>query len=70
VNLALGLFNLLPLLPLDGGHIAIATYERIRSTRGRIYRVDMNKALPLFIIPLLLLFTVVIGSFWLDVTGN
>src|SRR5262249_8090769 len=51
VNLALGLFNLLPLLPLDGGHIAIATYERLRSRRGRMYRVDMNKALPLFVVP-------------------
>jgi membrane-associated protease RseP (regulator of RpoE activity) len=70
VNLALGLFNLLPLLPLDGGHIAIASYERLRSRRGRTYRVDMNKVLPLFVVPLLLLFTVVIGAFWLDITGN
>jgi membrane-associated protease RseP (regulator of RpoE activity) len=70
VNLALGLFNLLPLLPLDGGHIVIATYERLRSRRGRVYRVDMTKALPLFMVPLLLLFTVVIGAFWLDITGG
>ncbi len=70
VNLALGLFNLLPLLPLDGGHLAIATYERVRSRKGRVYRVDMSKALPLFAVPLLLLFTVVIGAFWLDITGS
>jgi membrane-associated protease RseP (regulator of RpoE activity) len=70
VNLALGLFNLLPLLPLDGGHIVIATYERLRSRRGRVYRVDMTKVLPIFVIPLLLLFTVVIGAFWLDITGG
>ena len=25
------MFNLLPLLPLDGGHIAIAWFERVRS---------------------------------------
>ena len=30
-QLFLGLFNLLPLLPFDGGHAAIATYERIAS---------------------------------------
>jgi membrane-associated protease RseP (regulator of RpoE activity) len=31
LNFFLGLFNLVPLLPLDGGHIAIAWYERARS---------------------------------------
>jgi membrane-associated protease RseP (regulator of RpoE activity) len=70
VNLALGLFNLLPLLPLDGGHIVIATYERIRSRPGRIYRVDMAKVMPVFVVPLIILFTVVLGAFWLDITGS
>jgi membrane-associated protease RseP (regulator of RpoE activity) len=31
VNFFVGLFNLLPLLPLDGGHIAIAWFEKARS---------------------------------------
>ncbi len=31
LNFFVGVFNLLPLLPLDGGHIAIAFFERIRS---------------------------------------
>jgi membrane-associated protease RseP (regulator of RpoE activity) len=70
VNLALGLFNLLPLLPLDGGHIVIATYERLRSRKGRVYRVDMAKVMPIFVVPLIILFTVVMGSFWLDITGR
>jgi membrane-associated protease RseP (regulator of RpoE activity) len=30
LNFFIGVFNLLPLLPLDGGHIAIAWYERVR----------------------------------------
>jgi membrane-associated protease RseP (regulator of RpoE activity) len=30
LNFFIGVFNLLPLLPLDGGHIAIVWYERIR----------------------------------------
>ena len=30
INVFVGLFNLVPLLPFDGGHAAIATYERIR----------------------------------------
>jgi membrane-associated protease RseP (regulator of RpoE activity) len=39
LNFFLGVFNLLPLLPLDGGHIAVTWYERlrdrIRTLRGR-----------------------------------
>ena len=32
INIFLGLLNLLPLLPFDGGHVAIATYEAIRES--------------------------------------
>ncbi|MEU0552850.1 site-2 protease family protein [Dactylosporangium sp. NPDC006015] len=31
LNLFFGIFNLFPLLPMDGGHIAIAWFERVRS---------------------------------------
>ena len=48
MNLFFGLFNLVPLLPLDGGHIALATYERIRSFgRKTAYHADAAKLLPL-----------------------
>ncbi len=54
LNLFVGLFNLLPLLPLDGGHIAVAVYEgardkarRLRGYRGPLQRVDYTKLLPL-----------------------
>ncbi|WP_037366746.1 M50 family metallopeptidase [Amycolatopsis orientalis] len=30
LNFFIGVFNLLPLLPMDGGHIAIVWYERVR----------------------------------------
>ncbi len=43
VNVFVGVFNLVPLLPLDGGHIAIATYERLRSRRGRRHFADAAK---------------------------
>ena len=53
LNVFIGIFNLLPLLPLDGGHIAIAWYERARSwlaaKRGRPDpgRGDYFKLMPL-----------------------
>jgi len=53
LNVFIGIFNLFPLLPLDGGHVAIAWYERARSwvaaRRGKEDpgRVDYNKLLPL-----------------------
>jgi membrane-associated protease RseP (regulator of RpoE activity) len=31
LNFFIGVFNLLPLLPLDGGHIAVIVYEKIRN---------------------------------------
>jgi membrane-associated protease RseP (regulator of RpoE activity) len=52
VNLAVGLLNMLPLLPFDGGHVAIIGFEQARS---RLYRwtgradpgrVDIMKILP------------------------
>ena len=45
-NISVGLINMIPILPLDGGHVAIATYERLRSRRGRRYHADVNKMTP------------------------
>lgn len=53
LNVFIGIFNLLPLLPVDGGHIAIAWYERARSwIYARLRkpdpgRVDYYKLMPL-----------------------
>jgi RIP metalloprotease RseP len=59
VNLALALINLVPMLPLDGGHAAIAVYEGIRGRiRGAPYRADLTKLMPFvygFVAVLLLL---------------
>ena len=52
VNLFLALFNFIPLLPLDGGHIAGALWEALRRDWARIRRrpdpgyVDVGKMLP------------------------
>jgi membrane-associated protease RseP (regulator of RpoE activity) len=70
VNLALGMINLLPLLPLDGGHLVIATYERLRSRRGQQYRADFSKVIPAFSIAIAALVFVMFSSIWLDVVNN
>ena len=52
VNIFVGIFNLLPLLPLDGGHIAIVLYERLRAGVARRRHkpdpglVDIGKLIP------------------------
>jgi membrane-associated protease RseP (regulator of RpoE activity) len=38
VNIFVGIFNLLPLLPLDGGHLAIVFFERSRAAWARLRR--------------------------------
>jgi len=69
INVAIGLLNLLPMLPLDGGHIAIAVYERIRTRRGQAhYRADISKLLPVVYAFLVLLGFLVLSSVYLDIT--
>ncbi|MGI8899982.1 MAG: M50 family metallopeptidase [Nocardioides sp.] len=52
INLFVGMFNFLPLLPLDGGHIAGALYEAVRRGLARVFRrpdpgyFDTAKLLP------------------------
>ncbi|WEV25062.1 site-2 protease family protein [Streptomyces sp. 71268] len=51
-NLSLFLFNMLPLLPLDGGHIAGALWESVRRKTARVFRrpdpgpFDVAKLMP------------------------
>jgi membrane-associated protease RseP (regulator of RpoE activity) len=53
LNIALFVFNLIPLLPLDGGHIAGALWEAIRRGFAKLFRrpdpgpVDLAKLMPL-----------------------
>ncbi len=52
LNLFVGMFNFIPLLPLDGGHIAGALYEAVRRGVARVLHrpdpgpVDVAKLLP------------------------
>lgn len=61
LNIFLGALNLLPLLPLDGGHLAVVAYERARAGINRVRgrpdpgTVDMTKLLPITYLVVLLL---------------
>ena len=68
LNVFIGVFNLIPLLPFDGGHVLIATYERLRSWRGRRYTADVSKMVPVAYAVILILGFVFIGSVYLDFT--
>ena len=63
LNIFVGVFNMLPLLPLDGGHVAVVVWERIRAWFARLRGrpdpglVDMAKLLPVsFSIFMILMF--------------
>lgn len=68
VNVFVGIFNLIPLLPFDGGHAAIATYERIRGVfAGRRHVADVGKLLPLTYATLAVLFVLMMITFKADI---
>ena len=68
INLFVGLFNLLPLLPLDGGHVAIAVYEAVRSKiAGRRYTADVAKLMPLTYAVVLLMVFLGVTALYLDI---
>jgi membrane-associated protease RseP (regulator of RpoE activity) len=69
INIVIGMFNLIPLLPLDGGHLAIATYERIRSRKGHPYRADVMKLMPLTYAVVLILVLLAAGTIFLDLVN-
>jgi len=66
INLSLGIFNLLPIFPLDGGHVVVALYEGVRSRRRRRYHADVAKLLPLFYLGLALIVFLGASALFLD----
>jgi Zn-dependent protease len=61
LNIALFVFNLIPLLPLDGGHIAGALWEGIRRSWAKLFKrrdpgpVDMAKLMPVTFVVVIVL---------------
>jgi membrane-associated protease RseP (regulator of RpoE activity) len=69
INIFVGVINMLPMLPLDGGHVAVAGYEWIRTRRGRPrYRADVTKMMPVVYAFLGFLLLLVTTSMYLDIT--
>lgn len=67
VNISIGLLNMIPLLPLDGGHVAIATYERIRSIGGRRHMADISRLLPITYAVVMFMLLLGVSSIYLDI---
>ena len=68
LNVFVGVFNMFPLLPLDGGHAAIATYERVRERGGRRYFADVSKLMPFAMAVIVVLLALFMSGLYLDVT--
>lgn len=75
LNLALFAFNLIPLLPLDGGHVAGACWEGIRRTVARATGrpdpgyVDTARLLPVGQVVFVLLIAMAIVLVWVDIVA-
>ena len=69
INVFVGVFNLVPLLPLDGGHVVIATYERLRSRNGKRHFADISKLVPLTVGVIGVLVLVGLSALYLDIAN-
>jgi membrane-associated protease RseP (regulator of RpoE activity) len=68
LNVFVGVFNMFPLLPLDGGHAAIATYERVRERNGQRYHADVSKMMPFAMAVITMLMFLFVAGLYLDIT--
>jgi RIP metalloprotease RseP len=68
INLFLALFNLIPLLPFDGGHAAVAIYEAVASKiQGRKVQVDYRRLMPITAAVLVVVLALGLSTMYLDV---
>jgi membrane-associated protease RseP (regulator of RpoE activity) len=68
INIFFGIFNLFPMLPLDGGHVAIAVYEKIRTGRRKVlYHADVAKLMPFTWLFVLVIAVLVVPALLTDI---
>jgi len=71
LNVFVGVFNMMPLLPLDGGHAAIAIYERVREARRgttQRYFADVERLMPFAMGVIVVLAMLMFTGLYLDIT--
>jgi len=71
LNVFVGVFNMMPLLPLDGGHAAIAVYERIQEGRRKTkqrYFADVERLMPFAMGVIAVLAMLMFTGLYLDIT--
>jgi membrane-associated protease RseP (regulator of RpoE activity) len=71
LNVIIGVVNLIPLLPFDGGHAVIALYEKAQELRRRSrqrYLADVSRMLPVAYGVVTVLAVVFLLSVYLDLT--
>ena len=71
LNVFVGVFNMFPLLPLDGGHAAIAVYERVREAgRGskQRYFADVERLMPFAMGVVTVLVMLMFAGLYLDIS--
>jgi membrane-associated protease RseP (regulator of RpoE activity) len=64
LNIVVGVFNLLPLPPMDGGYLAFVLWQVV--TRRE---VDLRKVVPVAALIVGLLVMLTAGLVWLDITN-
>jgi len=71
INIFIGIFNLFPLLPFDGGHVVIACYEKAQELRRRSrqrYLADISRMAPVAYGVVALLVVVGLLALFVDLT--
>jgi membrane-associated protease RseP (regulator of RpoE activity) len=63
-NVFVGLFNLLPIPPMDGGYLAFLAWEKVTG-----HPVDLRKVAPVAVVIVGLLVMLTVGLVWLDITN-
>jgi membrane-associated protease RseP (regulator of RpoE activity) len=71
INVFIGIFNLIPLLPFDGGHVVVAVYEKVQEKRQnkRRYFADVSRLLPVTYVVVLVLAGLFASTLYLDIVN-